>query len=104
MATALMMLGEKITAERALELGMIYRVVSAESLGTEATQLATELAAMPTRALALIKRALNESMMNGLEDQLTVEEQLQHEAGRTRDFLEGVAAFQEKRKPVFTGS
>ena len=96
MATALMMTGEKITATRAAELGMIYRVVPND-------QLATTLAQMPTKGLALTKRALNASMINDLDAQLDTEEQLQREAGRTHDFDEGVAAFKEKRAPVFKG-
>jgi 2-(1,2-epoxy-1,2-dihydrophenyl)acetyl-CoA isomerase len=58
---------------------------------------------MPTKGLALTKRALNESMKNNLEAQLELEENLQREAGRTHDFDEGVAAFKEKRAPTFKG-
>lgn len=103
MATALMMTGEKISAERAAELGMVYRVVPADSLATEAIQLAKQLAGMPTKAFAYTKRALNASMGNNLEQQLQVEEDMQRQAGHTQDFAEGVAAFTAKRKPVFTG-
>lgn len=103
MATALMMLAEKLPAMRAAELGMIYKVVAADSLQTEAMKIAQQLAAMPTRGLGLTKRALNQSMHNSLEGQLEVEEQLQTEAGHTADFVEGVAAFNEKRSPVFRG-
>lgn len=103
MATALMMTGEKITAARAAEIGMIYKVVPQDQLESEAMTLARTLAQMPTKALALTKRALNSSFTNDLDEQLQVEEQLQREAGRTRDFEEGVAAFKEKRPPVFTG-
>ncbi len=103
MATALMMTGEKITSTRAAELGMIYRVVPDDQLEAEALKLATTLAQMPTKGLALAKRALNASMTNDLDKQLALEEQLQREAGRTQDFDEGVAAFKEKRAPVFKG-
>lgn len=103
MASALMMTGEKISASRAAELGMIYRVVSDDQLQSESMKLASALAQMPTKGLALTKRALNESMTNDLPAQLEVEEALQREAGRTRDFEEGVAAFKEKRAPVFKG-
>ena len=65
--------------------------------------LAAEMAAMPTRGLGLTKRALNASLANDLDSQLDLEADLQREAGRTRDFVEGVSAFLEKRKPVFTG-
>jgi 2-(1,2-epoxy-1,2-dihydrophenyl)acetyl-CoA isomerase len=103
MATALMMTGEKITAARAAEIGMIYKVVPQDQLESESMKLAQTLSQMPTKGLALTKRALNASFSNDLDEQLTVEEQLQRDAGRTRDFEEGVAAFKEKRPPVFTG-
>lgn len=102
-ATAMMMTAEKIDARRAYELGMVYRVCSAETLQAEALALAKELAAMPTRGLGLTKRALNASVSNDLEAQLELEADLQREAGRTTDFVEGVSAFLEKRKPNFTG-
>jgi 2-(1,2-epoxy-1,2-dihydrophenyl)acetyl-CoA isomerase len=102
-ATAMMMTAEKIEAERAYQIGMIYQVCAADTLQQEAMALATQLASMPTRALGLTKRALNASMTNDLDAQLEVEAELQREAGRTRDFAEGVSAFLEKRKPNFTG-
>lgn len=103
MATALMMLGEKITAKQAADMGMIYRVVPAAALDEEAMTLASQLAAMPTKGLGYTKRALNASMGNSLKEQLSIEEDMQAEAGRTWDFEEGVAAFREKRKPEFRG-
>ena len=102
-AAALMMLGEKISATRAAEIGMIYKVVPADELDAEATKIAKQLAEMPTKGLGLTKRALNASLSNNLQAQLDVEEELQNEAGRTADFIEGVAAFNEKRKPTFRG-
>lgn len=103
MATALMMLGDRITAARAAELGMIYRVVPDDQLAAESMKIAETLARMPTKALAYTKRALNASLCNTLEAQLQVEEEMQREAGRTLDFTEGVAAFREKRPPEFRG-
>lgn len=102
-ATALAMLGEKLTAPRALELGLIYRVVPGGTLGEVGFGLARTLAAQPTAALALIKRMLNASAANTLEEQLELEAQCQGEAGRTADYAEGVRAFLEKRPPSFTG-
>jgi phenylacetate degradation probable enoyl-CoA hydratase paaB len=103
MATALMMLGDKITAKQAHDMGMIYKIVPAGILDSEAMNLAEHLAAMPTKALGLTKRALNASKSNNVDEQLAFEEQTQAEAGRTWDFEEGVRAFREKRKPEFRG-
>ena len=103
LATSLMMTGEKLSASRAAEIGMIYRVVANDQLEPEAMKLAQTLAQMPTRGLALTKRALNVSSSNDLDAQLAVEEDLQRQAGRTADFEEGVAAFKEKRAPLFKG-
>ena len=102
-ATALTMLGEKLTAADALALGLIYRVVPGESLLEEARTLARRLAAMPTRGLGLTKRALNAGLTNDLATQLEVEAELQGEAGRTADYREGVGAFLEKRAARFVG-
>lgn len=102
-ATALTMLGEKISAREAQEMGLIYKVFPAESLLEEAQKLAAHLATQPTRGLGLTKRLLNQSLVNDLETQLEMEEELQGEAGKTHDYQEGVKAFLEKRKPVFKG-
>ena len=102
-AFALMATGEKVSASEAEKMGMVYRVFSDSSFMDEVIKLGHALAAMPTHALALIKSALNASMDNTLEEQLDLEEKLQIEAGRTSDYKEGVAAFLEKRKPVFSG-
>lgn len=102
-ATALMMLGDKVSAADALNMGMIYRVVPDEQLETDGMALATRLSLMPTRGLGLTKRALNLSLFNNLDDQLDVEEELQTLAGQTFDYQEGVTSFMEKRKPLFTG-
>ncbi len=102
-ASALMMLGDKIKAEAAVKLGMIYEMWDDEHLLSEAEKTAKQLAFMPTYAFALTKQALNESMKNSLETQLDLEEKLQTLAGKSHDYQEGVNAFLEKRKPLFTG-
>ena len=102
-ATALTMLAEKITAQTALEWGLIYKVCDADAVAGEALACAQQLAAQPTRALGLIKRGFNRSLGVDLAGQLAYEEELQREAGRTADYAEGVKAFLEKRKPTFTG-
>jgi 2-(1,2-epoxy-1,2-dihydrophenyl)acetyl-CoA isomerase len=102
-ATAMMMLGEKVSADQALAWGMIHRVVPHAALHDAAWALAHELAGQPTRAFGLIKRALNATWTNDLEAQLALEADLQSEAGQSHDYLEGVRAFQEKRKPAFLG-
>lgn len=102
-ASALTMLAEKITAAEALAYGLIYRVCEPGALNETATAAARQLAAMPTRALGLIKRGFNRSLGVNLDAQLAFEAELQGEAGRTADYAEGVRAFLEKRKPNFTG-
>jgi 2-(1,2-epoxy-1,2-dihydrophenyl)acetyl-CoA isomerase len=102
-ATALMFLAEKLTAQKAHDWGMIYEVVPPTVLMDTAVALARQLATMPTRGLALTKRALNASLANDLRSQLALEEELQRQAGRTADFAEGVRAFLEKRKPTYAG-
>ncbi len=102
-AAGLTMLGEKVPAEEAANMGLIYKVCEDGQLEEEALGAAKKLAKMPTRGLGLTKRALNQGMQNNLEDQLQVEEKLQAEAGSTADFKEGVQAFLEKRKPEFKG-
>lgn len=103
-ATALMMLGEKVVADEAFKIGMIYKVYPDDLLQQEGLALAEKLSLMPTKGLAFTKKAINLSFFNNLEDQLDVEEQLQTAAGNTSDYKEGVNAFLEKRKPLFTGN
>ena len=102
-ALALMMTGDKITAEEADRMNMIYKAVADETFQEIVTTFAENLAKMPTRGLGLTKKAVNASFTNDLTTQLALEEKLQTEAGQTYDFKEGVAAFLEKRKPEFKG-
>ena len=102
-ATALMMLGDKITAELAAQYGLIYKCVDDSDLEKESNALAKQLANMPTKGLGLTKKALNESYFNNLDEQLDLEEKLQDKAGHSDDYAEGVNAFLEKRKATFTG-
>jgi 2-(1,2-epoxy-1,2-dihydrophenyl)acetyl-CoA isomerase len=97
------MLGEKLPAEEAEKIGMIYKVLEDDNFQEQAFGMAANLAQMPTKALALTKQALSNSLVNNYEDQLHDEEILQERAGRTQDYKEGVQAFLEKRKPNFTG-
>jgi 2-(1,2-epoxy-1,2-dihydrophenyl)acetyl-CoA isomerase len=102
-ASALMMLGEKVSATDAENMGMIYKCVENDMFDTYITDLGTQLSLMPTRGLGLTKRALNASVTNDLQAQLDLEEELQFQAGETYDYREGVQAFLEKRKPEFRG-
>lgn len=102
-ASALMMLGDKISATEADKLGMIYKVTTLDDFQTEVETIVTTLAQMPTKALGMTKRLLNESMSNTLEQQLALESTLQIEAAQSEDYAEGVAAFVEKRNPNFMG-
>lgn len=102
-AMGLAMLGDKIPAEDAEKLGLIWKVVDDEQLLTEAGALAARLAKGPTKGLGLIKKAMNASLVNDLPTQLNVERDLQREAAQTSDFAEGVSAFAQKRKPEFKG-
>jgi 2-(1,2-epoxy-1,2-dihydrophenyl)acetyl-CoA isomerase len=102
-ASALMMTGEKVSATEAERIGMIYKVIVDAELMNEARAMAATFAQMPTMAFALTKQALNHSWGNDLNTQLDLEDELQTKAGSSEDYKEGVAAFLEKRKPVFKG-
>lgn len=102
-ATALMMTGEPIPAETAADWGMIWKAVDDADLVATTRALAAQLATQPTQGFALLKQALNASAGHSLEEQLTVERDLQRRAGLTPDYAEGVRAFLEKRPAHFTG-
>src|SRR5690554_82748 len=87
-ASALMMLGDKVSAQEAEKLGMVYKVVSVETFMEEAQKIAEILSQMPTHGLALTKKALNASMQNNLDDQLKLESKYQIEAAQTKDYSE----------------
>ena len=102
-ALGLALLGDKLGAQDAASWGLIWKVVDDDKLMAEAGALARSLAAGPTRAYGLIKRALDASATNTLDAQLDLERDLQREAGFSADYREGVTAFLEKRAPAFKG-
>jgi 2-(1,2-epoxy-1,2-dihydrophenyl)acetyl-CoA isomerase len=104
LAAELFMTGETLSAERALQIGMINRVVEAENLMSEAMQMAKKLALAPTGSIGRIKQMLNATFSNDLQQQLELEHKLQIESGKANDFKEGVSAFFEKQQPNFTGT
>ena len=98
------LLGERVSAQQALEWGLVNWVHPDDALMDEANALTEKLAAGPTRSYASAKRALNQAIYGDLDAQLGLEAELQHALGRSKDFLEGAAAFVEKRDPAFTGT
>jgi 2-(1,2-epoxy-1,2-dihydrophenyl)acetyl-CoA isomerase len=102
-AMELSLLGEKLSAEKALEWGLVNRVYDDAELMEKTMPLARELASGPTLALGLIRRLYWESADNTYEEQLNLERQMQRRAGNSSDFAEGVRAFLEKRPAKFTG-
>jgi 2-(1,2-epoxy-1,2-dihydrophenyl)acetyl-CoA isomerase len=102
-AMELSLMGERLPAEKALEWGLIYRVVDDAQLLDEAKKLARDLASGPTIALGLIRQLYWDSNENTYEQQLNLERQMQRKAGSTADFNEGVRAFLEKRPAKFKG-
>ena len=103
-ASALMMLGDKVPAADALQMGMIYKVAEDSKLQDEAMAIAIALSQLPTYGIGLTKKLLNESFFNSLDKQLDLERDLQTKAAAHDDYTEGVKAFLEKRKPVFKGN
>jgi 2-(1,2-epoxy-1,2-dihydrophenyl)acetyl-CoA isomerase len=102
-AAELMMLGERLPAERALEWGLINRVVADAELAKETAELAARLASGPTRSYAGAKRELNNWLYARMEEQLDLEARLQQEMTGSEDFVEGVMAFVQKRPASFSG-
>ena len=102
-ASALMMMGDKVSATDAQNMGMIYKVFDDDVYEAEVQKIALQLAQMPTYGLALTKQALNQTFNNTLEAQLELEDVLQTMAGNSEDYKEGTSAFLEKRMPVFKG-
>jgi 2-(1,2-epoxy-1,2-dihydrophenyl)acetyl-CoA isomerase len=102
-STEMAMLGERVPAEQALEWGLVNRVVPDDRLEAEATDLLGRLADGPTASYAGSKRLLNRRVYTDLEGQLEAEADAQKEQGHTKDFVEGVLSFVEKRPAKFTG-
>jgi 2-(1,2-epoxy-1,2-dihydrophenyl)acetyl-CoA isomerase len=102
-ASELAMLGERLPAAKALEWGLVNRVVPDERLGEETTALAARLAAGPTRSYAGTKRQLNNWLYSRMPEQLELEAQIQREMSGSEDFLEGALAFVQKRQARFAG-
>ena len=94
---------DRITAQQADDWGMIWECVADDDFAATVQERAAHLAKGPTKSYKLIKEALRSSLDNSLDEQLDVEAKLQGEAGKTRDFLEGVMAFMEKRLPKYEG-
>lgn len=102
-AAEMCLLAEPISAETALQYGLVNRIVDENELESATRALATRLARMPTRSLALAKRALNQGWNATLDEQLALETYLQQTAGESADYREGLRAFLEKRPPAFRG-
>lgn len=102
-ATEMVMTGRPVSANEALQVGMVNNVVAADKLEEAVQKLAKKLVSSPANSLAGIKALIFESEYKGFSDYLELEDELQKKCGNTEDFKEGVFAFAEKRKAVFTG-
>ncbi|MBO6518032.1 MAG: enoyl-CoA hydratase/isomerase family protein [Bacteroidia bacterium] len=97
-------MGSKVKAQQALEWGMVNKVVAADELDQTVEEVAAYYEKAPTKAIALMKNMLNKSFHSNLDEMLEYEACCQEIAGNSDDYKEGVAAFNEKRKPKFTGN
>lgn len=102
-AMGLALLGEKLEAKKAADWGLIWEAVPDDAFDDRLTALAEHFAQAPTKGLAAAKFAINQSFSNTLDEQLNLERDLMRDLGYSDDYAEGVAAFMEKRKPVFRG-
>ena len=102
-AKALALTAEPLSADDAVQCGLIWKAFDDDRLMDEAVALAERFARGPTHAYALTKKAIHAASTNTLEEQLQLERELQREAGRSDDYKEGVAAFLQKRPAVFAG-
>lgn len=102
-AMGIAMMGDKISAEEAERMGMVYKSAEDEKFLEISRSIVLTLSGAPTKALAYTKHAFNYSAANSLEAQLLLEDELQQKASLTKDYAEGVKAFLEKRPPVYKG-
>ena len=103
LASALMITGDKLSAEEAKNFGMVYKVFEDAELQNKGIEFANNIAALPTKAIGATKRLLNQTYSNTLQQQLNFEKEIQIESANSYDYNEGVKAFLEKRKPEFRG-
>jgi 2-(1,2-epoxy-1,2-dihydrophenyl)acetyl-CoA isomerase len=102
-ALALVMTGEKITAEQACSMGIVYKVCDSQTFGRDLATIARQISSGPTAAFYKSRTAMMFAGMNTLERQLLLEREGQTMLGHTADFVEGIESFREKRKPLFVG-